>query len=384
MTLTTYADALDAYHRSELCQAQYDDGTVIMADVLVNLHGTDHRDRRRVENRLFRRETLAHYERVVIPPVLDRAVEKARAEGATELVAFGHDVMLEIATRMCGIDRHEGDAAELARLSAHQRTFIEALTLKQSTLDKGERLAAIKASLEEWVAEFFEPSARRRRALLDEGTDAPPLDLLTTLLRAQRELGLPDDVIVRECAFYLIVASHTTATAFVRAVDDLMKWREWHPDMPDDASFVQRCVHETVRLNSSSPVGMRRALSPVTLRSGLEIPEGATVLIDLHAVNRDRSVYGPDAEEFNPARTVPAGALPYGLTFGSGMHVCIGQDLAVGSVQRDDPETRLFGLVTVAARELLRSGARADPEQPPERDTTTVRRYWSRYPVLLT
>ena len=34
-----------------------------MGDVLVNLHGEAHRDRRRLENRLFRRETFELYER---------------------------------------------------------------------------------------------------------------------------------------------------------------------------------------------------------------------------------------------------------------------------------------------------------------------------------
>jgi hypothetical protein len=47
-------------------------------------------------------------------------------------------------------------------------------------------------------------------------------------------------------------------------------------------------------------------------------------------VNRDRSVFGDDAEEFDPRRTTPDGVPGYGLSFGSGMHACIGQDLAAG------------------------------------------------------
>ena len=60
ITITDYAEAERCTASSELRQALYDDGEVIMADVLVNLHGADHRDRRRLENRLFRREA---YER---------------------------------------------------------------------------------------------------------------------------------------------------------------------------------------------------------------------------------------------------------------------------------------------------------------------------------
>ena len=38
-----------------------------MRDVIVSLHGDDHRLRRRVENRLFRRETFRVYEYELIP-----------------------------------------------------------------------------------------------------------------------------------------------------------------------------------------------------------------------------------------------------------------------------------------------------------------------------
>ncbi|MFD2351438.1 cytochrome P450 [Nonomuraea ferruginea] len=64
-------------------------------------------------------------------------------------------------------------------------------------------------------------------------------------------------------------------------------------------------MHETVRLNPSSPIGRRRALAPVSLRSGIEIPEGATVVIDLQSVNRDPEVFGADAAAFDPHRTFP-------------------------------------------------------------------------------
>ena len=58
ITISTYHEAKEAYRQKDLRQALYDAGEVIMADVLVNLHGTEHRDRRRLENRLFRRDTF--------------------------------------------------------------------------------------------------------------------------------------------------------------------------------------------------------------------------------------------------------------------------------------------------------------------------------------
>ena len=53
VTITGYEDARDAFRQKHLRQALYDAGEVVMADVLVNLHGDEHRSRRRLENRLF-------------------------------------------------------------------------------------------------------------------------------------------------------------------------------------------------------------------------------------------------------------------------------------------------------------------------------------------
>ena len=47
-----------------------------MADVLVNLHGDEHRSRRRVENRLFRRDTFELYERELFPRVMNALLDR--------------------------------------------------------------------------------------------------------------------------------------------------------------------------------------------------------------------------------------------------------------------------------------------------------------------
>ena len=61
ITVSTFAEAREVYRQKSLRQALYDAGDVVMADVLVNLHGAQHRDRRRLENRLFRKDTHARY-----------------------------------------------------------------------------------------------------------------------------------------------------------------------------------------------------------------------------------------------------------------------------------------------------------------------------------
>ncbi|MCD2187908.1 cytochrome P450 [Actinomycetospora soli] len=392
VTVETFADAKDVYRSRDLRQSLYDEGEVVMADVLVNLHGTEHRDRRRVENRLFRRDVVEHYERDLFPGIVARTLAPHVAAGGADLVHLGHELMLNLAALTAGVDRPEGTAAETDRLHAYMLRFIQGATLAHGTGDREATAAAVAQALEDWDAEFLTPSLERRRALLTAETAGEevevPADVLTTLLRHGDELGLPRHVVRREVAFFLLAGGHTSATAFVRTVDHLLTWLERRPDDAGrwrDPLFVQRCVHETVRLNPSSPVGRRRALAPVRLRSGVEIAEGDTVVVDLHAVNRDASVFGPDAAEFDPDRVVPAGVGPFGLSFAAGMHVCIGQDLAAGVVARPgtDPSSHLTGLVTGAVQQLFDAGVARDPVRPPEPDSATARPYWGTYPVRL-
>jgi cytochrome P450 len=388
VTITTYEEAREAYRAKELRQALYDAGEVIMGDVLVNLHGTDHRDRRRLENRLFRRDTLEAYERTLFPPILHGTLAPDLDAGRTELVDLGHRMMMNLAALTAGVDRPLGTADESRTLYHYLMRFIEGATLAHYTGDREAKRAEVADQLHRFDAEFVAPSLARRRALLAAGEELPA-DVLSVLVANTDALPLPHDVVVREVAFYLLAGAHTSATAFTRVSHNIFTWLAAHPEdaarVHDDRSFVQRCTHETIRLQPSSPVAMRWALDDIELRTGTRLPKGAKVVIDLLSVNRDRTVFGDDADDFDPHRTPPDGIPPYGLSFGSGMHACIGQDLAAGYVLTDgaDADGHLFGLVPEAVQVLFDAGARPDPDEPPVLDASTTRPYFGRYPVLL-
>jgi cytochrome P450 len=392
VVIATFAEAKEVYRAKDLRQSLYDEGEVIMGDVLVNLHGAEHRARRRAENVMFRREVFERYERDLFPEVIERTLAPYLRAGGVDLVHLGHELLLNLAALTAGVDRPLGTKEETDKLYSYMMLFIEGATLAHSTGDKDEQRRCIFAGLLEWDGEFLAPSIARREDLLrraEAGEDVEiPHDVLTTLLQHSEELGLTREVLRREIAFFLLAGAHTTATAFVRSIDHILSWLEANPHeaehLRDDALFVQRCIHETLRLNPSSPIGRRRALAPVRLSSGV-VPEGATVVLDLQQINRDPEVFGSDAASFNPRRELPAGVAPFGLSFGSGMHVCIGQDLAAGVVPRGegDVEGHLFGLLTGVVQSVLSAGVRRDPANPPQRDKNTLRPYWGSYPVLL-
>ncbi len=396
ITVTTFADARECYRNKNLRQALYDAGEVIMSDVVVNLHGDEHRDRRRLENRLFRRDTFTLYEQDLFPPIIESTLAPHLAEGKAELVKLGHQLMMNLAAFTAGVDRPQGTPEETFRLYDYLTTFIEGATLAHYTGDKEAKVVEIEAALEAFDAEFLTPGMNRRQAMLDQleageiDADELPKDVLMVLMHNQDRLELSHETIRREIAFYMLAGAHTSATAFNRVVHNIFGWLADHPEdehrVREDRLFVQKCTHETIRLQPSSHTGMRWALDDIDLSSGVHIAKGDRVTLDLLSVNRDTSVFGDDAADFNPDRMLSEGVAPWGLSFGQGMHACIGQDLASGVTfeDGDDVDAHLFGLVPAAVQTLFDHGCRPDPDDPPEMDASTTRPYFGRYPILFT
>jgi hypothetical protein len=143
---------------------------------------------------------------------------------------------------------------------------------------------------------------------------------------------------------------------------------------------------ESMRLHPSSPEAWRRAEAEITLADGRVVPEGDKVVVDLQTANRDTSVFGEDAAEFNPLRSVQGRISPAGMSFGGGMHVCLGMNLVAGTVLRDGespkPDNHQFGTITLIIKELIERGMRPNPKQAPQKIEASERDVWAIYPVL--
>ncbi len=396
ITLDGYADVREAFRQHDLEQALYDAGGVVMADSLLVLHGADHRRRRRVENRLFRRGTFRYWEKAFLRDVVRDTLAPFAAAGRADLVELGYRTIMNLTAMVAGLDQPTGSVAETDALYRFAKKFSEGATLVHSTRDPDDVRAEVQAALEEFDALFLQPSIERRRRLLEQlgageiTEDDLPRDVLTALLRNWDELGIDRDVLRRECAFYLQAGSHSTADAFTHAADDFFAWTRRDPRAAEKArrepGVLQRCVYETLRLHPASPVAQRRALAPIRLRGGVEIPDGAFVVLDLAAANRDPQVFDhPDV--YDPLREVPAEVPRWGHAFGGGMHACIGTELAGGVPAPDDPtpdqaHEQVLGTVTLMLEALLTAGARPDRDAAPQRDPHSARDHFASYPVV--
>ncbi len=388
--MRTYAEAQAALRSRDLRQSLYDEGHRLMDGVIVNLHGDAHVARRRLENRLFRLDTFAFYEQRRIPEAIAAVLAGPVAAGRGDLLPLARRTMMTLSIDVAGIER-PADPATFERFAGLLDDMARAATVAHATGDTAAIVERGDAALDAFDAEFFRPAAAARAALLaavargEAAIDDLPRDVLTTLLHNQDRLDLPPRTVLREVAYFPWVGSHSTSGQLVHAMHHLFVWIAAHPAdrarLTEDDALRQRFVHESMRLHPASPVARRIALTDVTLPSGRLIAAGDEVVVGMEAANRDPAVFGDDADAFDPFRTVPEGVAPWGLTFGHGMHSCLGAELAAGVTEESAGGHHLFGAVTVMAGALLRSGAAPDPDDPPALDAGTSRVVWGRYPA---
>ena len=384
-----YNDAVNALRIKDLKQSLYDDGEVIMDQVLVCLHGEEHKKRRKLENKIFTREVFKYYENEVFPRTINETLEPYIESGKMDLVDYGFRVLLNLTADFSGVDRPEKTKKETEILLGLLKIFASGATLHHSTRDHEEVKNEVRNALKSFDEQFLKPSIERRKSLIKkQAYEDLPSDILTVLLMNEDDLNLPYDVLQREIAFYLLAGAQTSIHSLVHVFHEIHDWVKNNPEkevkLKDDPIFVQKCFLESTRLHPSSPIALRKPVCPVKLPDDKEANLGDSIVIDLYNSNRDKKVFGEDADKFNPYREPPSGQNLYGLSFGLGMHSCIGRNLAAGvnSKPDTDPNNHHYGTVTMILRELISRDAIPDPNDKPKMDDKTKRPNWGYYPII--
>ena len=106
--------------------------------------------------------------------------------------------------------------------------------------------------------------------------------------------------------------------------------------------------------------------------------------MDLFTANRNKEIFGEDADKFNPFRELGPQQNLWGLTFGIGLHLCFGRDLDGGLIPEKDtnPNEHQFGIVTLLIKKLFEHNVQRDPYKRPKEDEKTVRPNWGEYPII--
>ncbi len=398
-TMTKIADyrEIDEILRSkDFRQGSHTESRPLFGDSLLLLDGPEHRERRRLENPLFDRTALMSYDHEALGPVIDQVIEECREQidehgrVRLDLVPLVRTMLHRISAATTGID-----GVDTPERTERFRFFVDKLgaaaTVEWSTEDHDEVLARGLRLREEFVREFFRASEERRKQLVVDfragrmAREDLPVDLLT-LLHLHWNDDWDDELPLREATLFLVAATQTTTHTLPHALIHLQEWLRDHPEdhaQADGSEFLRRVVNESLRLHQPAPTLLRYATSAVTLASGRRIAEGERVALLFTPANRDPGLFGADADEFNPYRPTPTGVRPWGLTFGSGPHVCVGRPLVTGLAKRDG-EQPTEGTMLRILRALLKAGVLLDPDDPPVENPSSSHDNYSSMPVILT
>lgn len=382
--IATYSEALEVLRSQKFRPEQPTDNAPVSAGVLTFSHGAAHTGRRRIMNRLVRTPALDHYREVLIIPALRRQFRELIAQPApdgvyrTDLVRFTMLPFVRFAAALAGFDMSRaGSDEELLGLIMDMSALNRVRWSTEDHRPYIERAVAAKARFKQG---YVEPALAACPYRPGDEVPAGQHDLVS-LVAAELDPGWRDDpdLKVRDLAISLFAAGvGSSAEMMTNLLDELTEWLPVHPEAQaglDDVEFVSSLVQESLRLHPTPPATGRIALEDVHLASGRVIRAGQWAAILLSIANRDRSVYGDDADTFDPRRQVPAGATRYGLSFGAGSHQCLGLPVVLGSSG--------VGSHVHVARLMILAGVSRDLDRPPAREPSERTR-WETYPVIFT
>ena len=386
--VNSFSGAMAALKHPHLAQALYDQGSRVMADALITLHGKQHAERRVVEYAIFNRRSFQQYESTTFPQTLGPILLPYLNVGRADLVELGYRVTMNLTADFAGIDRPNNNTEETETLLHLVRTFSAGATIAHNTGDTHTLNVAVDEAMDIFDSKFLQPSIARRMALIADGENLPD-DVLSLLLINQHKLKLRPDVLRREMSFYLQAGAHSTANATTHALHDIFDWmgndaegqHTLRHTLLNNKDQLQRAVHESLRLHPASPIALRRAIQDTEFE-GQAISAGTEITVNLVQANQDPTVFGDDAQLFNPHRQLPGNVWPFGLTFGYGAHSCMGRALDGGTIPRKSQPLQI-GIVSLLVHTLLNHNAKPIAQDPAKTDEQTSRANWGYYPVSL-
>jgi len=165
------------------------------------------------------------------------------------------------------------------------------------------------------MAEFFRALIARRRA-------TPEPDLLSQLVHLEDDGDrLSEDELVATCILLLFAGHETTTNHIANALLALLRFPGEMAALRADPALAPRAVEELLRYDGPSGAQVRVVKVAQELR-GKNLKPGERVFLMLNAANRDPAAYDdPDRLDLR-RKEVPH------LTFGFGLHICLGFPLA--------------------------------------------------------
>jgi len=166
------------------------------------------------------------------------------------------------------------------------------------------------------------------RSLINERRKAPRDDLISQLTAAADDAGkLDEDELIATCMLLLNAGHEATVHAIGNGVRAIL---ENGVEVPTDDTGAASLAEEMLRFDAPLHMFTRYALEAVRL-GDIDVKKGESVGLLLGAANRDPARFA-DATRFDPKRADNAH-----VSFGAGIHFCVGAPLARMELQIATP-----------------------------------------------
>jgi len=262
--------------------------------------------------------------RAIVSTRAEECVERARQQGWLDVVGgLTRVVPLRVVGEYFGVPGPD-DAVMLRWMrTLFNDLFLNPFDCPRVVREAKESFEQLRPYLLGWIA--------RRRDEIVSGRQDVPDDVLTRMLRRQRDPGmewLDDDAVRRNISGLIIGAIDTTSASAVRAIDELLRrpaaWATAREAaLAGDEATVSRYVFEALRFNPHNPFVTRYSQEGAIV--GRDTPrerrlsKGKIVIFGTLSGMFDRAVF-QDPAQFRTDRS-PA---QY-LHFSSGLHACQGR-----------------------------------------------------------
>lgn len=275
-------------------------GDVFGKHVMLGMDEPAHRRYRSLVSKAFSQRALARRQDELVERVGNELIDRFAARGRAELVReFTFPYPTQIIAGLLGLPR--ADHPQFQRWS---------ISLLSFTVNRERGIAASRA-----LEEYFAPILAARR-------EEPRDDLISTLAHAEIDgEHLSDEEIFSFLRLLLPAGVETTYRSTGNLLFGLLSNPEQLDAVRSDRSLIPQAIEEAVRWEAPLLVITRVATRDSEL-AGVPIPAGSAVMPMLGAANRDENRY-PDPDRFDIFRAPQ----PH-ISFGHGVHVCLGMHLA--------------------------------------------------------
>ncbi|MBN3304405.1 cytochrome P450 26A1 [Amia ocellicauda] len=325
--------------------------TILGADTLSNMHGAQHKLKKKAIMKAFSREALEHYIPVIQEEVRCAVAGWLQSDSCVLVYPEMKRLMFRIAMRiLLGFEPEQTRTDELELVEAFEEMiknlFSLPIDVPFSGLYRGLKARNfIHAKIEENI----------KKKIVKRLDQAQHMDALQLLIENCKKNGEPLGIQeLKESATELLFGGHETTAS---SATSLVMFLGLHPEVVlrmrqelhakgllgansqdkalnietlEQLKYTGCVIKETLRINPSVPGGFRVALKTFEL-NGYQIPRGWNVIYSI-CDTHDVSDMFPNKEEFQPERFMakaPEDSSRFNyIPFGGGSRRCVGKEFA--------------------------------------------------------